>query len=446
MKAIAMIKKYTAIDLNHFRRAALSGIAGGVIAGVVSRFSMRLVAVFGGLETSFSVGGTLAILLVGAFFGIPFALIFSGVGRFLPFPERWKGLAYGVILGVLFVVLPFLLIEDGELELVDPRVGILLFFPLPVTFGLVQTLIHPRLKGRYDDQTAGRISLPGLVLLGLGLIFTISSTAKLVSRFPLIPDTVHGAFQVLGLSAQKLVNLANVVTVSFIVLYTGLVVAIIWKGAQHWMSRFAALTLLAFGGTFMTRGLLPGEAMNALPLVRWLPIFLRTFGLGSLVILFYIFPNGRFDPGWTRWLAVIWSGWLLVWFAGLLSGTPLSPNRWDSSALVFVIVGGLGSATLAQISRYRKSEPDEKMPIRSVIFALIVILIVFIFLGLGMAVDPGLRVVPFADSRLSFLFSFSPYLLPWLVIPAALLYAILRRGLWQQQSSHPFPSTGYIPS
>ncbi|MGD8751789.1 MAG: hypothetical protein PVG14_10230, partial [Anaerolineales bacterium] len=272
MNATATIKKYTTIDFNQFRIAALSGIAGGAIAGLVSRFSMRMVAVLGGLEPSFSIGGTLAIFLVGAFFGIPFALIYTGIRRLLPLPKRWKGFAYGIILGVIFVVLPFLLIEDGELELVDPWVGILLFFPLPVTFGVAQTLIYPRLEGRFDDPAAGRISLPGLVLLGSGLIFSLSSSAKLVSQFPLIPKTIHELFQASGLSAQDLTNFVNIVTVSFIVLYTGLVVAIFWKGANHWMSRFAALSLLAFGGAFMTRGLLPGETMNALPLVRWFPI------------------------------------------------------------------------------------------------------------------------------------------------------------------------------
>jgi len=413
MNAITAIKRYTTIDFNLFKASALTGIAGGVAAGAFSRFSMRMVAVLGGLEPSFSIGGTLAILLVGAFFGIPFALIYTGIGRFLPFPDRWKGLAYGVILGVLFIVLPFLLIDDGELTLVSPWTGILLFFPLPVIFGVLQTLLLPKLEGHYTDQTEGRLSLPGLVLLGAGLIFSISGTADLYSQFPLIPETVRDLAQASGMGAQTLIRFINGLTVSFILIYTGLVVAIFWKGAHHWMSRFASLALLAFGGAFMTRGLLPGESMNALPLVRLFPILMRTFGLGSLLVLLFIFPDGRFESKWTRWLASIWVVWLLVWFAGLLRNTSLDPNSWSTLTYILVILAGLASAALAQIARYRTSDRIVKERIRSVLLALIATLAMVTLLGLGMAI---------------------PYLLPWLLIPAALLYAILRKGLWGGQT------------
>jgi hypothetical protein len=36
------------------------------------------------------------------------------------------------------------------------------------------------------------------------------------------------------------------------------------------------------------------------------------------------------------------------------------------------------------------------------------------------------------DYRLSYLFSFSPYLLPWLFVPASLALSIWRYGLWEE--------------
>ena len=88
-------RRLSTVDMGRFTVWVLCGVIGGVMAGVVSRLSMRGVALVAGMEPGFSIGGTLGILVFGAIMGIPFALIFAGVRRFIPLPERWKGLVYG---------------------------------------------------------------------------------------------------------------------------------------------------------------------------------------------------------------------------------------------------------------------------------------------------------------------------------------------------------------
>ena len=60
----------------------------------------------------------------------------------------------------------------------------------------------------------------------------------------------------------------------------------------------------------------------------------------------------------------------------------------------------------------------------------------FLFMAIlwvSIALYPWLMVGGRIDFRLSYLFSFSPYLLPWLFVPASLALAIWRYGLWENK-------------
>ena len=80
------------IDLNKIRLGLLAGMLGGVVAGVGARIAMRVVALIASGVGSFSLGGTLAILLFGVIVGMPFGALFVGVRRWLPGAAMWKGL------------------------------------------------------------------------------------------------------------------------------------------------------------------------------------------------------------------------------------------------------------------------------------------------------------------------------------------------------------------
>ena len=72
------------IDLNKVSLGVLAGMLGGVVAGVGARIAMRVVALIASGVGSFSLGGTLAILLFGVIVGMPFGALFVGVRRWLP--------------------------------------------------------------------------------------------------------------------------------------------------------------------------------------------------------------------------------------------------------------------------------------------------------------------------------------------------------------------------
>ena len=47
-------------------------------------------------------------------------------------------------------------------------------------------------------------------------------------------------------------------------------------------------------------------------------------GYITWMLFFYLFPNGRFVPRWTRWLALFYG----VGFFGLWTFTPFGPPGW----------------------------------------------------------------------------------------------------------------------
>jgi hypothetical protein len=84
-------------------------------------------------------------------FGIPLGLAFLAVRRVLPGSMRAKGLLYGLVLFVVFMLIPFLRLDpneaaQGEFGLVPPVVALALFAPLPFSYGLAVAATVARLE------------------------------------------------------------------------------------------------------------------------------------------------------------------------------------------------------------------------------------------------------------------------------------------------------------
>jgi len=105
--------------------------------GMVSRFSMRAVAVLAGLEPDFSVDGTLFIIGIGAVMGVLLGLVYAFILPFLPGSISQKGLILGGVLSSLFTLVVLVVQAEGELALVSKGALIALFAPLPMLYGLV---------------------------------------------------------------------------------------------------------------------------------------------------------------------------------------------------------------------------------------------------------------------------------------------------------------------
>jgi hypothetical protein len=159
---------------------------------------------------------------------------------------------------------------------------------------------------------------------------------------------------------------------------------------------------------------------------------LRVAAVGSLPLLLFLFPDGRFVPSWTRWLVLGWGLYVLATLAWpqlqapLSFGQALRPDQilWISWDMLWA-----GAAVLSQVYRYnRVSTPMQRQQTKWVVFGFAV------FFAAGSAGIALLIVAPFKiDNSLTVLARLAgPALIlaGVAVLPLSIGISILRYRLW----------------
>jgi hypothetical protein len=145
----------------------------------------------------------------------------------------------------------------------------------------------------------------------------------------------------------------------------GLVFAIVagvifWRRSEDRIALFGAFALLLFGGAALNSDV--SEAAAAAYPALWFPGHLLEYaGHVSYSIFFLTFPDGKFVPRWTRWLALVWAMLFVpdVFF-------PHTPLNLLDGPLFFCFIGSL---VLAQVYRYvRVSGPVHRQQTKWVVF------------------------------------------------------------------------------
>ena len=147
---------------------------------------------------------------------------------------------------------------------------------------------------------------------------------------------------------------------------------IFWRRSRERGALFASFALMLFGLTW------PDTFDSALHHPDWgaLAGFLIQLGLASLFVFFFVFPDGRFVPRWSRWVVplVFVTPALYV----LLPGSVEPPMPWN----ILIFLGLWACCALAQVYRYRKvSGPVERQQTKWVVFgmsACVVLLVGFL--------------------------------------------------------------------
>jgi signal transduction histidine kinase len=208
----------------------------------------------------------------------------------------------------------------------------------------------------------------------------------------------------------------------------GVVAALIfWRKSDDRMALFVSLALLTFGtATFV----FTMEALAARhPAWAVTFDFLHFLGAASFGLFLYLFPDGRFVPRWTRWVALAWIASQLPryffpeWYA--------DPNTWyDWIIGEPVWLGALLTAIYSQVYRYRHvSNPVQRRQIKWVVFGICAALAGF--LAILVALDVSGPVPDSTGALLVYLIGnmFIGYLAV-LLIPLSIGIAMLRHHLF----------------
>jgi hypothetical protein len=143
-------------------------------------------------------------------------------------------------------------------------------------------------------------------------------------------------------------------------------------------------------------------------------------------VFFYLFPDGRFVPLWTRWLAAVWVAREIARY--FFPDSPFSPWSWPPLLTLLEALVSAGTCIFAQIYRYtRVSGPVERQQTKWVIFGMTLAVVGFfvfavpnVFLSTSSRIGSSYYLISLAVMYLSFL-----------LIPLSLIVAILRYRLWE---------------
>jgi hypothetical protein len=194
-------------------------------------------------------------------------------------------------------------------------------------------------------------------------------------------------------------------------------VTLFWRRSDARMTLFASITFVTFGALGPLDALADAYAGWALPVA-----FVYFVGSASFFVLFYVFPDGRFVPGWTRATVAAWMFYLLLYY--FFPNSPFSPGSWPSPINIALLTGFFASLVLAQTYRYRRvSNPVERQQTKWVVFGLAAAITVLVGASLiGIYTRP--------PKVLYELVGVTTISLSFLLIPFSIFVAILRHRLW----------------
>ena len=144
-------------------------------------------------------------------------------------------------------------------------------------------------------------------------------------------------------------------------------------------------------------------------------------GILCFLAFYYIFPDGKFLPGWMRWVALALGAGLAALFIFLLAN--FAPGEWVWMGGMLVFLASICIAIAGQAYRYRGASLEQRRQTRWVEISL-VFLPLLVLLG---SVSGSSPLAELARLHLN--------LLTLALLPVSIALAILRRGLWDAQVS-----------
>ncbi|HEU5097915.1 MAG TPA: histidine kinase [Roseiflexaceae bacterium] len=239
----------------------------------------------------------------------------------------------------------------------------------------------------------------------------------------LLPAGLH-ALHDLGLSLRFFAAYAVALDVMVAVVYSAVAALIFWHKSAERMALFAALALLTFATATFTENL---YALAAAHSSWWPPIAALNFlGAASFGLFLYVFPDGRFVPRWTRWVALAWLVWQApkYWIPNWPALTSLT-IRFDMVVWLVALI----TVVYAQVYRYRRvSNAVQRQQTKWVVFGIAAALVGYMSINLVLDV---VAPAPTSASAFAILMAgFTLIYLAMLIIPLSIGVAMLRHHLF----------------
>lgn len=237
--------------------------------------------------------------------------------------------------------------------------------------------------------SAAHVAWVATAVLAAG-IFALSIPPYFWQQTAQIHPIERAVLQQIGLSANFITLYIIALDGAVVLAFALVAIGIFWRTARDWVALFVSFALFTFGVAISPTL----DALSALhPWWKATVTALRLMSISTTLAVFYIFPDGRFAPRWTRILFAISGGWALAWvfftspfdFAELpplvrfvvflftsnasFLGRAYQYLRLSTLLLDLLICFAIG--LFAQVYRYRKiSTPLQRQQTKWVVFGL----------------------------------------------------------------------------
>ncbi len=231
------------------------------------------------------------------------------------------------------------------------------------------------------------------------------------------------ALQQVGLTVQSYALFSVALSVISVFVWSTVGAIIAWRKSNDWMALLVAILLVTTGVTgqslpFVIQPTTSLGASSSPWLVPTLVVcILATF---LFLLVFLLFPDGRFVPGWMRWFLI--PGIALAGVGAFFLLFPAPFSQWFYPLIFVVFVGTAVPGLFAQLYRYRYvSTPIQRQQTKWVVLGVMVGVLV---------AGGGLLPLLLNPSSLSVLILKPVAYLILLFAPLSFGIAILRYRLW----------------
>jgi signal transduction histidine kinase len=233
----------------------------------------------------------------------------------------------------------------------------------------------------------------------------------------LTPDRIR-EIQAIGLSVPFFAWAFLIAEIVFVSCWCAIGAVIFWRKSTDCAALFVSFFLVTFSATVFLNSDIDNDLVTP---AKWLSICIITLGWTCFFMFFYLFPDGRFVPMWTRPIPVV----LIALIGGALAFPNMPVFQWFSPLRLVPNLCLILTGIAAQLYRYwRVSGPTQRQQTRLVVFGVTAALTV-------MAIAQVALLVFDVSSVFSILAAYIMTYLALLVIPLVIGIAILRYQLWE---------------
>ena len=228
--------------------------------------------------------------------------------------------------------------------------------------------------------------------------------------------------QNVGLSIQFYASFQVALEIYLFVIFGGLALLLFWRISNTWIGIIVSLAFLFLGTTFFPEEV--RTVTRSFPALQRPGEILTSASVVLLLLLIFLFPDGRFAPRWAIWPALLAIGAVVI-----DTVLPLSVRQAESASMLVIVAAlvGVTFGVVAQVQRYRRiSTPTQRQQTKWIMFGLLCMFVMMVFWTIFVEMFP----LQPGRQRLALYFSGLIQDIFISVFPLAVAFSILRYRLW----------------